>query len=79
MKTNDIIAGMQLLAKHRQEPNGYDLAAEHEEIYLYPSEGDTPLSETEVQEMYKLGWFQVGNMEGEYERYDHEEGWMGVV
>ena len=65
MRTINIIAGMSLLLTYYDDPVGYHSGAEHDEIYMYPT--DRPLTPDDVQKMIDLGWHQ------EYDERDYDE------
>ena len=78
MKLSKFIAGLTVLRPHYTGEDGYHLGAEHDVIYLYPT--DTPLSRDEVAALLALGWMQENterNDDGEMEveHYDPTEGW----
>jgi hypothetical protein len=52
-KTKDIIEGLQILSKY-MNPNGYDVGAEHDILYVYV-EGPKPSGEDQLK-LDKLGW-----------------------
>ena len=56
MKMFEFLAGIAILSPHYVTPNGYNLGADHDVIYVYST--DTPLSEEEVKQMKGLGWIQ---------------------
>lgn len=76
MKLKNFLEGITILQKYYREPDGYHLSADHDVIYLYGTE--TPLSEQDLAEMIKLGWFQANSEDGEFKAsdYDSDEGWQ---
>jgi hypothetical protein len=84
MKTKDIVQGMQILAPYYDDPDGYNIGAEHDQIYLFAT--DRPLPPEDVKKMHDLGWFQE-NMDDEDDdgsgeaskTYDPEESWTAYV
>lgn len=82
MKTANVIEGLQILQKYRDQQDGYDLGAEHDVLYAYST--DRPLSEEDVNRMIELGWFQEDSdcPPGELfsaQYYDSEESWSAFV
>lgn len=57
MKLGDFLAGIEILRKYYNEPDGYHLAAHRDEIGLYPT--DRPISSEDMQRMIDLGWFYL--------------------
>ena len=74
MKLQNFIKGVEILRQHYTTQDGYHLAAEHGQIYLYAT--DTPLSDVEFSEMLDLGWFQPDNTK---EGYSQEDVWSAFV
>ncbi len=71
MKLNDFIDGLLTLRQYYTDPNGYHIGSEHDQLYAYKT--DKPLSETDVERMRALGWFQPDQ---DYDApYDPENGW----
>jgi hypothetical protein len=71
MKLSDLNRAIEILKPHYNDPDGYHIGAEHDQIYLYAT--NTPLNEDERKEMEALGWRQENVEEGEY---DPSESWM---
>jgi len=79
MKTNDVIEGLQILAKYRNEP-GYDLGAEHDCIYAYAT--DKPVERPDLERLVELGWFQEdAEHDDEFtaDNYAPDESWTAYV
>lgn len=54
-RTTNIIKGMQILLPYYGEPErGFHTAAEHDVIYMYPT--DKPVSEDDMITLGELGW-----------------------
>jgi hypothetical protein len=80
MKTDDLIEGLKILDKYRDKPGGYNIGAEHDIIYAYPT--DRPLTAEDVRRMDELGWTQEGRVvDGEWkpEYYSAEESWAAYT
>ena len=56
MRTSAIIEGMTILEKYRNEPDGHNCDAEHDAIYVYPT--DKLVEEVDLNRLVELGWFQ---------------------
>jgi len=69
-------AGLDILAPYFDKPDGCHLGAEHDQIYVFAT--DRPLTETDVQRLRDLGWFQP-EQEGEDAPYDPAEAWSCFV
>lgn len=74
MNLKDFLAGIEILKPHYKESDGYHLGADHDVIYLYPT--DTPLNDDEVQQMKELGFCQDGADEDDY---NVDESWWAYV
>ena len=74
MKTRDLMAGMSIIIKYYDTPDGYHTACEHDQIYMFAT--DKPISPEHVQELHAYGWFQEGIEEPEYSPY---ESWSAFV
>lgn len=75
MRLSQFISGLQILLPHYNGGDGYAIGAEHDQVYAFAT--DTPLSESEVQQMRGLGWSQPANEEDD--PYDAQEGWSTCV
>lgn len=76
MKTIDIIEGLTILEKYRDTQGGFDVGAEHDILYAYPT--DQPLSQDDIKRLVELGWFQENVEFGDefgVEHYDQGESW----
>ena len=77
MQLDQFLAGLSLLRDYYDDPAGYHLGAEHDIIYVYPT--DKPVSEEHLSQLEELGWFQPDVETGEESwtpaNYDPEEGW----
>lgn len=77
MKTRDVIAGLVILQKYREDQGGYDLYADRDELFAMPT--SRPLSADDLSTMVELGWLQDVDYRGESftpEDYDDEASWM---
>lgn len=82
MTAKELIAGLNLLQPYYKDPGGYNVGAEHDQIYAYAT--DCPLTTNDVFNMCDLGWFQEGvKVEDDKDfgpdNYDPEEGWSTYV
>jgi hypothetical protein len=81
MKMNDVIEGLQILQKYFDDPNGYNTAAEHDQIFVYPT--NKPVSPEDVARLRELGWFQPDagsrGVEAGKEPYEPEDGWTAYT
>lgn len=82
MVTRKIIEGLNILQPYYNNPEGYNLGAEHDIIYIYPT--DNPVPEPLVKRLCDLGFFQEDVEIGEDEdfgpkHYDPEKGWAAFV
>lgn len=76
MKLQNFIEGLKILQKYFNDPNGYHLGAEHDQIYVYAT--NNPLSEEDINKLLELGWFQDENdiIDGECDQtYNPESSW----
>ncbi len=82
MDLADFREGLDILSQYYENPDGYHLGAEHDQIYLYATE--KPLALHHIKRMVDLGWWQ------EYDRddpnadfmitdYRPDEGWTTFV
>ncbi len=76
MNLRNFRTGLDILAKYYNDPDGYHLAAEHDQIFLYPT--DKLVSHDHVKQLRELDWFQpvASGADGEY---DFSEGWSCYV
>ena len=82
MYLKSLVEGIQILRPYYNNPDGYNMGAEHDQFYMYAT--DKPLPETEVKRMVDLDWFQpdVVVPDGEdysAKFYQPEEGWSAYV
>ena len=75
----NLIEGVRILSKYCNDPNDYRVGAEHDTIYAYPT--DREISESDVNKLIELGWFQDVYFEDEftYKDYDPDESWVLLV
>ena len=83
MRTKDVLEGLQILQKYRNDQDGFDLGAEHDVLYAYST--DKPVEGKDLDRMIELGWTQP---ETEYHKtdedfavkhYNPEESWSCFV
>lgn len=82
MKTKDIIEGLLILEKYRDNVDGYNTGAEHDELFAYPT--DRPVEQPDLDRLIELGWRQYGadideDEEFSAKHYDIEESWQCFV
>jgi len=69
-----------LLQYYRDDKDGYDIGAEHDQLYAYAT--SRPLSAEAVRRMIELGWWQERadcSTDFSEEMYDSENGWTCYV
>lgn len=71
MNWSNFIAGLAILGDHFDDKDGYHIAAEHDQFYVYQT--SRPLSPANVEKMDELGWFQPDHEDDD--PYDPENGW----
>jgi hypothetical protein len=54
MNTKGIIEGMTILFKYYKDENGFNVGAEHDEIWMFAP--DLPISDKDKDRLMKLGW-----------------------
>jgi hypothetical protein len=67
MKLSNFLEGVELLRFYYDNPDGYHLEAEHDEIHMHAT--DKTLPPESVQKLHDLGWWQ------RTAEYDADEGW----
>jgi len=80
MKTKDIIEGLVILTKYRDDQDGRDVGAEHDVLYAFST--DRPVETDDLARLVELGWFQEDvEYEDDFavENYDPEESWAAYV
>lgn len=80
MKIKDILTGIEILRPYYSDPDGYNVGADHDIIYLYAT--DRPLPLDSAQQLFALRWNQCDSEEsedGEYTVYDPENSWSCYV
>jgi len=77
MKLSNFIEGIQLLRPYYEDQDGYHVAAEHDQFYMYPT--DKPLPPEAVEQLVKLGWFQPECDFKKPEDYKPSEGWSAFT
>lgn len=77
MNLQRFMEGIDILKDYYDDTSGYHLGAEHDQIYLYPT--DRPIVEADLQRLTDLGWFQ-DEVPGDLpESYDPESSWSCYV
>ncbi len=80
MNLGNFLEGFNILQKHYNDPNGYNIGADHDVVYAYAT--DTPLDTEELKKMIELGWEQDISYAGDeyaYSDYAPEDGWTAYV
>jgi len=75
MKLDDFINGINILRPYFKDPNGFHIAAEHDQFYVYAT--DFALSDKDVKKLDELGWFQPETEEDD--PYNPNEGWSAYT
>ncbi len=78
MNLRDFKAGVEIISRYYNDPDGYHIGAEHDVFYMYQT--NKPISKHDLEALIKHGLFQE---EVKYENsdefqaadYDPEEGW----
>lgn len=71
MKLSALADAVNILRPYYNDPDGYHVGAEHDEIFLYTT--DKPLSAEDVAKMRSLGWSQPDAAEDDV--YEPNVGW----
>lgn len=81
MKTDDLIAGLTILAPYYDNPGGYNCGAEHDVIYAYAT--DKPVADADVAKLKAMGWTQDDAEQSPDDDddfvYDPESSWSALV
>lgn len=80
MNLKDLLTGITTLQPYYDEPAGYHLSAEHDQIWLHST--SRPLSPEDVQKMIDASWWQEHEDYGEdftVADYDPDESWTGYT
>lgn len=79
MKLSNFVDGLNILRPYYNDPDGYHLGAEHDEVHVYAT--DKPLSSEDVKKLLALGWFQPEGGAGEDtpDAYDPQGGWQAFT
>lgn len=80
MQLKNIIDGLLILLPYYDDPNGFHINAEHDQLYAYAT--DRPLSNVDVDKIRALEWFQPDqehNEDGGIPKYDPESGWSAFT
>jgi hypothetical protein len=79
VKLSELIDGLNILVKYFDDPDSYNVGAEHDVIYVYPT--DRPVDKEDVKALIELGWFQedveIDDDDADFspEHYSPEETW----
>jgi hypothetical protein len=74
MNLPNFIEGINILRPYYDDPDGYQLGAEHDQIYLYATQ--KPLPPEAVARLHALGWFQPDQDSEEGPApYNPDDGW----
>ena len=57
MNLKNFFAGLTVLVKYSNNPDGYHIGAEHDQFFAYAT--DKPLEPDDVAKMREFGWFQT--------------------
>ena len=74
MKLSDVIKGVMILRPYYNDPDGYNMGAEHDMMFMFAT--DKPLPDDDVCKMHDLGWFQENVPKG---CYSPEESWSAHI
>lgn len=79
MSLKDFLDGVAIIQAFYDEPGGYHIGAEHDQIYLYAT--DVPIDADSVAKLRELGWFQPDVEDGPdgVPAYDPSTGWSTFV
>lgn len=81
MNTKNLLEGIAILQRYVDNPDGYNIGAEHDQVYFYAT--DHPLGKEDFERLIKLNWFQPDveedGDEQTWEEYDQEECWSAFV
>jgi hypothetical protein len=83
MRARDIAAGINLLLTYYDNPEGYHVGADHDQVYM--SATNRALTPEDVEKMVALGWHQEHVGRGDYteefasKHYRPEEVWIAYV
>ena len=74
MNLKNLMAGLNLLLPYYDDPDGYNIGAEHDIFYAYAT--DEVLPDEVAAKMFGLGWVQP---DGEDEVYCSTESWAAYT
>lgn len=80
VRTKNIIEGLAILAKYRDDQDGYDTGAEHDVLYAYAT--SRPVVGPDLLRLVELGWIQEeqsGDEEFSVDYYNAEESWAAYT
>ena len=81
MQLNKFIEGLAILSQYYDKPDGYHLSADHDIIYIYPTDKSVP--DADLKRLIELGFFQpdVDTDDDRYSVgfYQAGEGWAAYV
>jgi hypothetical protein len=64
MRTQDIVAGINLLLHYYDTPDGFHISCKHDELRMYAT--SRPLTEDDLDKIISLGWHQEHDGRGDY-------------
>lgn len=56
MTTSNIIEGLTILQKYYDNPDGYNVGADHDALYAFKT--DLPVEPADLERLVQLGWIQ---------------------
>lgn len=82
MQLDKFIAGLNILSRFYDKPDGYHIGSEHDVFFCYKT--DKPLDRASVEQMVELGWFQHEVEcpdDGDFtaDCYDADESWSAYT
>lgn len=81
MGLKNLLDGIEILRKYYNNPDGYNMAAEHDIFYMYST--DRPIINDDLMTLISLDWIQEENVDenGDFtiENYSSDEGWAFYV
>lgn len=82
MKTKDIIEGLTILQKYRDNQDGFNCDADRDVLYV--AETDRPVEQPDLDRLIEMLWFQVDadcSDDGDFlaKHYDPDESWTCCI
>lgn len=84
MTLGKFMAGLYILSKYYNQPDGYHLGAEHDIVYVYPT--GRQVNEDDLKKLFQFDFFQPEVQtpedcapEDTWKYYAPEEGWATYV